>query len=235
MSTEIRLRIFHAADDTFTADESPVQQQQSTNNNNDTGNIFSLESLSSSAATLTGSAALSSTIIEEEWTPTAFTAIHLLRITSASFEYHPFLDPSYGKNVTKLSFGGPCCTEVIYKALETFPAVTTLEFGPGYFMNGDDFDEDHLSPKTFPRINSLSVNCDAHKYFKLEETDQEIIHLKITCLLYGFFVVDGWKSLDYVSLSLPNTDEIETFLNLEGEDFLRRGVAWVDATNRQVS
>jgi len=230
MTTETRLRIFHTADDSC-EDESPVQPKSS----NKTGSIFRLESLSSSAATLTGSCALSSTVIEEEWTQTAFTAIHLLRITSASFEYPPFLDPSYGKDVTKLSFGGPCSTEVIYKALETFPAITTLEFGPGFFMDDEDFQEDDLSHMTFPRINSLSVNCDAHKYFKLAEVDQEIIQLKITFLLYGFIVVEDWKSMDYVSLSLPDTAEIESFLNLGGGDFLSRGVAWVDAENRQVS
>jgi len=33
MTTETRLRIFHATDDNFTEDESPVQRPQSTNNN----------------------------------------------------------------------------------------------------------------------------------------------------------------------------------------------------------
>jgi len=231
--TERRLRIFHTGD----------------NNGRGRGNLeesnddfFRLESLSSSNAYLSGtSVSLSATIIEECWTESnTLTAIRLLRISNPSFDNHPFLDPSYGREVSKLSFEGPCSSKTISKALETFPAIQTLELGPEFFLPEDFHDQDDLISscpvippgKDFPRIKSLSMNCDVHKYLELEVLQQKQLDLRIISLLD--LASEGMKTLTFCSLSLPNTPKIDSHLKTSIENSLRKGEKTVDYENKEV-
>jgi len=228
MSVERRLRIFQPDNN------NDVHKSKSTCSKNV---FFKIKSLSSSKAYLSGSSSLSATIIEESWTESSLTSINLLRITSASFEHHPFLDPSYGKDVSKLSFGGPCSPKAISKALETFPAIQSLEFGPGFFIH-EDFDRDEMlnvpQTKEFPGIKSLTVNVDAKKYFKLKETKKPAMNTRIMCCLN---IMSGFQHLSHCSLSLPNTPHFDLeFLNyiLIEYGLAIKGKKWTERHNKQV-
>jgi len=83
-----------------------------------------------------------------------------------SFDKHPFLDPCYGKEVSKCIFEGPCSFPALTRALETFPAIATLEFDTGFFIREDFDQEQHLDvpPIELPTIKSLIVNYDPERY-----------------------------------------------------------------------
>jgi len=184
-------------------------------NPNTTRNIssFKVTSLSSSKAYLSGSSPLSATIIEETWAEATLTSISLLRTSSASFEHRPFLDPSYGKDVTKLTFEGPCSPKAVSKALETFPAIQSLEFGAGFFIHEDvDIDlEEVLKSKRYPRIESLTVNCDMQNYIKLnQETEKPLMERRIISLL--IITMEGFPHLSHCSFTLPNISQVDNLL-----------------------
>jgi len=201
-TTEHRLRILHT-------DNSHDVQESSKST---VSRAFKLKSVSSSTAHYSGtSSSLSDTVIEEHWTQSTLTSISLLRITSSSFKHHPFLtDPSYGKDVTQLTFEGPCSPNAISRALETFPGVQSLEFAPGFFIY-EDFGSDCKLPyyhpehrKAFPRIKSLTIKCDVKKYFKMTSEDKtsSMINFRIVSLLK--VAIDGFKHLNHCSVTLPN-------------------------------
>jgi len=185
-----------------------------------------------------GSFSVSDTILEEQWTESTLTSISLLRITNESFNNPQFLDPSYGRDTTKLSFEGPCSLKGLSKALETFPAIHTLEFGTGFFIS-EDFDPDEFSslqvPRIMelPRVKSLTVNYDPERYDQLKEKEQTQMHLRIISLLD--FFSGRLKALDYCSLSLPNNSELETHLTTFIIDNNSKGEKSVDYANNQVS
>jgi len=155
----------------------------------------------------------SDTIIEEHWTESTLSAITLLQITNESFDKHPFRDPTYGKEVSKCIFEGPCSFKALARALETFPAAT-LEFGTGFFICDDLHHEEKLDVPPMmelPRIKSLIVNYDVERYDKMNEAEQKQMQSRIITLLN--FFTGRLKALDYVSLSIPNTTELESQLN----------------------
>jgi len=230
--TERRLRIFPANDDDDdTEDESPVQPKSTPS--------FKLESFSSSKAYLSGSSSLSDTVIEEHWTQSTLSAIRLFRIPNTAFASHPFLDPSYGSDVTKLTFEGPCSPKVISTALEHFPAIHTLQFASGFFLNQNVCDQNDLSSGfgvsaiELPKVKSLTINVDVKKYAKLEDVQQKQMDLRILSLLQ--FASEGLKALNYCSLSLPNTPEVDTHLNILIAKCSTKGTKWTDYANKQVS
>jgi len=163
-----------------------------------------------------------------------------LRISNASFSTLPcFLDFSYGNDVTKLSFEGPCSPKTISRALETLPAIETLEFNNGFFIHQDFHDEDELpssspevlTPKDFPRIKSLRVNCDIEKYLEMEEFQQKTLDLRIVSLLD--LASEGMTTLTSCSLSLPNTSKIDNHLKTFIEKSLGKGERTVDYANNE--
>jgi len=180
-----------------------------------------------------GSFSLSDTIIEEQWTDSTLSAITLVRITNESFDNLPFRDPSYGKDITKLTFECPCSFRALSKALKSFPAIQTLEFGTGFFICEDFDQEQHLNvPKEFPRIKSLIVNYDPERYDQLIEKEQTRMHLRI--LSHLDFFSGRLQALDYCSLTLPNTPELESRLTsfiIAGNG---KGEKWVNYGNKQV-
>jgi len=236
--TEHRLRVFHVDDnDDDTEDhESPTDELKKFPKK-----CFKLESLSSSRAHL--SFPLSSdTIIEEHWTGSnTLTSISLLRVTSSSFDNHPFLiDPSYGDDITKISFEGPCSPKAVSRTLENFyrifPAVESLEFAPGFFTHEDFHDQDDISPVlchcfTFT-FKSLRVDVDVQKYLQLEESQQKTMELRILSLLN--VASEGMKTLSTVDLSLPNTPEVDKALNTFIGNSSNKGVKMVDYDNAEV-
>jgi len=230
--TERNFRIFHSDYDSVTEDESP--QPKSTKRS------LKLQLLSSSTTDQclyqSGSFSSADTVFEEQWTESTLTSISLLRITSSTFDNPPFFDSSYGKDVTKLSFEGPCTPKAVSMALEYFSAVHTLEFASGFFIH-EDFDPEEVEtfpvPRMeFPRIKSLSVNYDSERYDKMKEEKREQMHLRLICILNVFS--GGLKALDYCNLSVPNTSELDDNLN----SFIiangsRKGIT--DYANNQVS
>jgi len=187
-----------------------------------------------------GSFSLSDTILEEHWTESTLTSISLVRITSGSFDNPPFLDPSYERDTTKLSFEGPCSFKALERALATFPGIHTLEFGTGFFICDDDYDPDEFGSNDpvprimeLPRIKSLTVNYDPERYDQLKEKEQKQMHLRIISLLN--FFSGGLKALDYCSLALPNTTELESHLNTFIIANNGKGEKWVDYARKQVS
>jgi len=230
--TERNFRIFHGDYDSVTEDES--SQPKSTKRS------LKLQLLSSSTTDQclyqSGSFSSADTVIEEQWTESTMTSISLLRITNDTFDNPPFLGSSYGKDVTKLSFEGPCTPKAILMALEYFTAVHTLEFASGFFIH-EDFDPEEL--ETFPvprmefsRIKSLSVNYDSERHDKMNEAEQKQMHLRIISLLN--FFSGGLKALDYCNLSVPDASELDdnlnSFITANGS---RKGIT--DYANNQVS
>jgi len=234
MSVERRLRIFQPHNNN-------VHKSKSTTDNL---SDFKIGYLSSYNGYLSGIAFLSDdTIIEEHWSSqsnsTLLTALRLLRIKRDTFEHHPFLnDISYGKHVTKLSFDGPCSPTAVLKALENFPAIDTLEFGPEFFIH-EDFDRDEMLnvpwTKEFPGIKSLTVNVDAKKYFELTETEKALMDWRIILCLNS----DSFQHLNHCSLSLPNTPsrDWECWAYLLIENGLDKGKKrkWTEQDNKQVN
>jgi len=199
---------------------------------------FNLESLSSSKACLSGCFTLSDTIFEEVKTQSTLTAIRLFRITSDTFDNHPFLDSSYGKDVSKLSFEGPCSLRVISTALEYFPAIQFLEFTPGFFLHDDDDFPVEFPPvlkdKEFPNIKSLVVNCDVRKYIQLKETARRVIHQRIVSLL-DFASTGISRTLNECNFKLPNTCGLDRSVNEFSENIgSNKGWKWVDFSNMEV-
>jgi len=229
--TERRFRIFQNVYET--EDDSPLPKSkekslklQLMSSSSKEQYVYHSESISSS-----------DTILEEHWTESStLSAITLLRITSVTFDKHPFIDPSYGKDTTKLSFEGPCSFKALSKALEYFPGIHTLEFGTGFFITQDFDREEELDVPTImelPRIKSLSVNVDVERYDKMEEIEKTRVHLKIISLLDSF---NGrLKALDYCNLSIPNTSEVESHLTAFIIGNNSKGEKWVDYAKKQVT
>jgi len=84
-----------------------------------------------------------------------------------------------------------------------------------------------------PRIKSLIVNYDVEWSDKMEEKEQTQMHLRIISLLN--FFSGGLQALDYCSLALPNSSELERTLNTFIIDNNGKGEKWVDYGNKQVS
>jgi len=236
-TTEHRLRILHT-DNSHDVQESSKSTFSS---------AFKLKSVSSSKAHYSGtSSSLSDTVIEEHWTQSnTLTSISLLRITSSSFDNHPFLvEPSYGENITKISFEGPCSPNAISKALETFPGVQSLEFAPGFFIY-EDFGSDSKLPyyhpehrKAFPRIKSLTIKCDVKKYLGMKSKDKtsSMINFRIVSLLK--VAIDGFKHLNHCSVTLPNNipkveENLDILIGNNGPS-CNKGKKWTEDANTVV-
>jgi len=233
--TEHRLRVFHVHDND---DDDNDDEEYSTDEPKKVPKkCFKLESLSSSKAHLSLSLS-SDTIIEEHWTGSnTLTSISLLRVTSSSFEHHPFLsDPSYGEDITKISFEGPCSPKAVSRTLETFPGVESLEFAPGFFTHQDFHDQDDISPVPYHcftlTFKSLRVDVDVQNYLGLEESRQKTMELRILSLLN--VASGGMTTLSTVSLSLPNTPEVDKALNTFIGNSFNKGVKIIDYDNAEV-
>jgi len=160
-----------------------------------------------------GSLSASDTIIEEQWTESStLSALTLVRITDESFDNLPFRDPSYGKDITKLTLECPCPFQAVSKALEIFSAIHTLEFGTGFFICEDFGPQQHLNIPIleFLRIKSLIVNYDPERYAKMNEVERKQMHLRMISLLK--FFSGGLQALDLCSLSIPCTIQLESRL-----------------------
>jgi len=119
--------------------------------------------------------------------------------------------------------------------VETFPTIHTLEFGNGFFIR-DAFDQEQqldVPRMELPRIRSLTVNYDLERYDKMKETEQKQMHLRITSLLH--FLSGGLTALDYCSLSLPYTSELDSHLTKFISANNSKGEKWVDYANKQVN
>jgi len=236
---EHRLRVFHVDDnenDGTETQESPTGESKKCPKK-----CLKLESLSSSRAHLSFS--LSDTIIEEHWTQSnTLSALRLWRIRKDTFDNHHslFWDPSDARTITKLSFEGPCSTEAVLRALEYFfwniPSIESIEFSSGFFYH-EVFSQEELDLDLrleFPQIKSLKVDCDVQtSWRKLEESQQKKMELRIVSLLN---VASGGmtKTLRTVSLSLPNTPEVDKALNAFIRKSANKGVKMVDYANAEV-
>jgi len=180
----------------------------------------------------------SNTVLEESWIDSHLTAIHLLRITKNTFNTFPFINSSYGKDVTKITFEGPCSTKAVVSALEYFEKTPVVEFRSEFFTY-KEFVEDKLPTLAFLnnyksplKIESLKINCDVKEHNKLPESEQKPINSKIVFLLQ--LAVDRIHNLKYCNLSLPKTREIDEKL----ADFILRmsckGEKRVDYAKKQV-
>jgi len=234
--TERRFRIF-LNDHDDTEDESP---QSKSLKNSLKFQLLSSSSIEDQCLYQSGSFSSADTVIEEQWTESTMTSISLLRITSSTFDKPPFLDPSYGQDIAKLSFEGPCCPKDIYKALKYFPGISSLEFSHGFFSH-EDYDNDELTSRApaplevLQEIKSLTMTCDSKKYFALEETQQKQMNLRILSLIENV-LGSGLSALDYCNLSFPNAPDLERHLTpFIFANNANKGEKRVDYTNNQVS